>query len=339
MRRYFVMFLLVLMGYTVSQEAYASGLCCQLSTGVQESLLGVASPKTEEFSFQLTYSFTLMDKFKEGGSDRTLSDLQNKGTYTLLPNHMEMIKETLTTAYGFTPNFTAFISIPHVKNTMNMTMGMGMGTAKQWSEQPMEPVENIGDITAMGLYRIYTNDDKLPTDTITLGAGIKTPTGNYTERGSSGRFIHAHMQTGTGSWDPIFSLMYARMMSPFLIQADVTYQLSNRNPEGYKFGDSLSLNALGKFAISSDFNLTSSLTYLHLNKADDKDGKYTNLKSLMDDPANTGGDSIWFSPGVQALPTKDSMIDIKVQIPVWERVNGTQLVSRYRILLGLSYNF
>jgi hypothetical protein len=55
--------------------------------------------------------------------------------------------------------------------------------------------------------------------------------------------------------------------------------------------------------------------------------------------ANTGGNSLWFSPGIQVLPVKNGMIDLKVQVPVWERVNGTQLVSSYRVLAGISYGF
>ena len=53
----------------------------------------------------------------------------------------------------------------------------------------------------------------------------------------------------------------------------------------------------------------------------------------------TGGDSIWLSPGIQILPFRGSMVDLKVQVPVWERVNGTQLVSDYRVLASVSYAF
>lgn len=110
-------------------------------------------------------------------------------------------------------------------------------------------------------------------------------------------------------------------------------------PNGYKFGDSLAANLFGKYAVSRVFDVTGALTFLHVNKSSDEEGKYTNLKSLMDDPANTGGDSIWLSPGIQILPSRNSLIDLKVQVPVWERVNGVQLVSSYRILVGVSYSF
>jgi len=79
------------------------------------------------------------------------------------------------------------------------------------------------------------------------------------------------------------------------------------------------------------------LTLLNANKAKDNNGKYydpTPNASLIDDPANRGGESLWFSPGIQILPIKNGMIDSKYQVPVWEKVNKVQLVLSYWHLLG-----
>ena len=315
--------------------AFAAGLCCQLSSGVQESLLGVASPESKRLSVQLSYSLSVMDRFKEGSSSKSLDDLQMDGRYSLLPTKMNMTKYTMTVGYGFSPRLSAFVSIPYIRNTMDMAMQMGM----MWKISKMDSIQELGDVTLMGLYRIYTDFDVAPNNALTVGLGVKTPTGSSTVKGSSGKFIHAHMQPGTGSWDPLIAIVYARMMNPFLLQADATYQLATRNSDGYRFGDSFTANLVGKYAVSRIFNITGGLTFLHVNGSSDRDGKYTNLNSLMDDPANTGGNSLWLSPGLQLLPSKGSLIDVKVQVPVWEHVKGVQLVSRYRILLGVSYSF
>jgi hypothetical protein len=326
---------------TAPSQTFAAGLCCQLSSGVQESLSGVAAPETGETSVQFNYSFTRMDKLREGATERSLDYV--KATfpqYTSLPVTMDMMKYTMTAGYGFSPQFKAFVSVPYIRNTMDMTMlNLFMG---MWMDSTMAPVSGLGDITVMGLYRIYRDREIRPTDAVTLGFGVKTPTGSFTETKASGAFVHAHMQPGTGSWDPLLSLIYTKMMNPFLVQADVTYQYTTRNRQGYEFGDSAAVNLSGKYAVVKEFNVTAGLTYLHVEKASDRDGKYydpaTNT-SLMDDPANTGGNSLWFSPGIQVLPVKNGMIDLKVQVPVWERVNGIQLVSSYRVLAGISYGF
>ncbi|HSB35189.1 MAG TPA: transporter [Nitrospirota bacterium] len=328
-----------------ARKAAASGLCCQLSSGVQESLAGVAAPGTEEVSMQLNYSFTRMDQIKEGGRTRSLDEARSykkpDGTsYTTLPLSMDMMRYTLTAGYGFTPKFKAFVSIPYVRNTMDMTASNG--ALLGWTDMTMPPVSGLGDVTVMGLYRVYTDREIRPANAVTIGLGVKTPTGSSTKRTESGKFVHAHMQPGTGSWDPLFSIIDTKMMGSFLIQADATYQLATRNKEGYKFGDSLAATFTGKYAVVREFNVLAGLTYLHVNKASDRNGKYydpvTN-SSLMDDPANTGGDSLWGSVGVQILSFRNGIIDVKAQLPLWERVNGIQLVSSFLISAGISYSF
>ena len=135
-------------------EAEASGLCCQLSSGVQESLAGVAAPGTEEVSLQFNYSFTRMDKIKEGSADRSLDEARlfkkaDGTSYTSLPLSMDMMKYTLTAGYGFTPNFKAFVSVPYVRNTMDMTSSNGAMLG--WTDMTMPPVAGLGDTTVMGL--------------------------------------------------------------------------------------------------------------------------------------------------------------------------------------------
>ncbi len=325
--------------------ADASGLCCQLSSGVQESLAGVAAPGTEEVSFQLNYSFTRMDKIKEGSSTRSLTEARSytkpdSTSYTSLPLSMDMKRYTMTAGYGFTPKIKAFVSIPYVRNTMDMTSSNGAMLG--WTDMTMPPVSGLGDATVMGLYRLYTDREIRPSNAVTIGIGVKTPTGSATERTESGRLIHAHMQPGTGSWDPLFSIIDTTMMGSFLVQADATYQLTTRNKDGYKFGDSLAVTFTGKYAVVKELNVLAGLTWLHVNRASDNNGSYydpvTN-SSLMDDPANTGGDSIWATAGVQVIPFRNGLIDLKAQLPAWEKVNGIQLVSSYLVSLGGSYNF
>jgi len=344
-----------IMFLTMIPKAFAAGLCCQLSSGVQESLAGVAAPGTEELSLQFNYSFTKMDRIKEGGTNRSLDYVKllfekDLSPYSSIPVSMDMIKYTMTAGYGFSPRLKAFVSLPYLRNTMDMTMGMKMMNTTmtsttmwtEWTDMTMEPVAGIGDATVMALYRLYTDREIRPGNAVTLGLGVKTATGSSTETTANGKLLHAHMQPGTGSWDPLLSIMYSKILEQFLLQADATYQLTTRNRQGYEFGDSLAMNLTSRYAIVREFSITAGLTGLHVGRASDRNGAYYNPatnRSLIDDPRNTGGNSIWFSPGFQVFPIRNMVFDAKVQVPVWENVNGIQLVSRYRALLGLSYNF
>jgi hypothetical protein len=103
---------------------------------------------------------------------------------------------------------------------------------------------------------------------------------------------------------------------------------------------------MGEYAMIREFNVSASLTFLDVNKASNWDrtcyDSVTN-SSLMDDPANTSGESLWFSSGIQVLPIMNGMIDIKSLVPIWIWETGTnysaQLVSSYGVLLGLSHSF
>ncbi len=343
MRNFVVAALLtVAVSITVPANVRASGLCCQLSNGVEESLAGVTAPGSGDLSLQFTYSFDRMDRYREGSSSRSLDEAKayvkpDGTTYTSLPVSMDMMKYTMTAGYGFSSRLKAFLSVPYVRNTMDMIAFQGAGLG--WMEMTMAPTSGVGDATLMGLYRLYTNRDLRPTDVVTLGFGVKAPTGSFTEQTSSGKLVHAHMQPGTGSWDPLLSIVYTKIVDQLLIQTDATYRFATRNRLGYEFGDSTALNLSGTYAIVRELSAGASLTYLSVGRASDKYGNYTNLQSLMDDPANTGGQSLWFSPCLQVFPGKDLAVNAKVQIPVWERVNGIQLVPSYRFLAGIAYRF
>jgi hypothetical protein len=341
-----MLMILILSISIMPSSTFGASLCCQLSSGVQESLAGVAAPGDGDITLQFTYSLSRMDKFKEGSANRSLDEAKayvkpDGTTYTSLPISMDMIKYTMTAGYGFSPGLKAFVSVPYHRNTMDMTSFTVMMTPP-WMDMTMQPQSGVGDITAMALYRLYTNRDIRPSEVLTLGAGVKTPTGSFTETTAGGNLVHAHMQPGTGSWDPLLSLLYTKLLDQFLLQGDITYQYTTRNRKGYEFGDSVALNMTGKYALVKEFSIAAGIRYLHTAKASDRNGRYYDPvanSSLMDDPANTGGDSIWFSPEMQVFPMKDLSAEVKVQLPLWERVNGIQLVSRYRLLAGVSYHF
>lgn len=325
-----------LLALFIPNSALAAALCCQISSSVQERFSGSAMPNEGELSVQLGYSFTRMDEFREGDTERSLDYVKANSGYTSLPVGMDMVKYTFTAGYGISEDSKIFISVPYIRNTMDMTMYM-MG---MWQDHTMEPVSGLGDISIMWVKRIYADSLPRPSSTLSVGIGIKTPSGSFTETNASGtKFIHAHMQPGTGSWDPLASLIYARAFGGLELQIDAAYQLTTENRNGYEFGDSSTVSVSGKYDVGAGTGLLAGITYLHVGKARDKEGRYTTLTSLMDDPKNTGSDSLWFSPGIQFAPREDTSLSLKFQTPVWIDANGIQLVTRYQFVAAMSYRF
>ena len=150
------------------------------------------------------------------------------------------------------------------------------------------------------------------------------------------------MQPGTGSWDPFVTALYATTAGPVALQADASYRFTTSNRQGYEFGDTTSAGLAGAYHVTKALGITAGLTYRHEGRASDRNGSYYDPATnddLMDDPANTGGDSLWFAPGIQLFPLKRLAFEARVQLPLWQRVNGIQLVARSSLFAGVSYHF
>lgn len=301
--------------------------------------------ENETLSLLFTYQFAQMDRFKEGSAKRSLDEARAytkpDGTaYTSLPISMDMVRYTMTAGYEFSPRFRAYASLPYVRNTMDMTSSLGPMLG--WQDMTMAPTSGVGDAVLMGLYRLAGGQEPDRHGGVSAGLGVKIPTGSSTERYADGRLVHFHMQPGTGSWDSLLTVLYATTHDRGALRAEAAYQYTTSNAEGYKVGDAASVGLSGFYAPTKTLGVTAGLTYLHTGRSSDRNGRYydpaTN-SSLMDDPANTGGDSLWFAPGFQVVPLKGLAVEGRVKLPLWERVNGIQLVPASIWIAGLSYRF
>jgi hypothetical protein len=93
-------------------------------------------------------------------------------------------------------------------------------------DMKMDTVEGPGDMTLMGLYTLLADELLNPTKKLTLGLGVKTPTGENDEMTESGTLVHAMMQPGTGSWDPLFLVNYMRSFYPLILRPFLLRPLS-----------------------------------------------------------------------------------------------------------------
>lgn len=300
----------------------------------------------ENVSLQFTYQFARMDRYKKGSDTQSLDEakayIKPDGTaYTSLPVSMDMVRYSMTAGYAFSSRFQALLSLPYVRNTMDMTSSLGAMLG--WQDMTMAPTSGVGDAVLMGLYRLDGRQAMDQNKAVFVGLGVKAPTGSSTERYENGRLIHFHMQPGTGSWDPLLTVRYTTKAADHLtLQADAAYHYTTSNREGYEAGDSASAGLAGRYVLTKAVGVSAGLTYVHTGKAADRNGRYYNAAtntSLMDDPANTGGDSLWFSPGLQATPAKNLVLEAGVKLPLWEKVNGIQLVARSIVSAGISYRF
>lgn len=158
--------------------------------------------------------------------------------------------------------------------------------------------------------------------------GLKLPTGPIHETFSDGSLLDRSLQPGTGSTDILlggFTTGNIGHMSWF-VQGLWQSPLATR--EDYRPGYTASLDVglrYGHFGQRV-------VPMLQVNAI--QRGRDTGLQAT---PDTTGGELVYVAPGVYAHIGNDVSAYALVQLPVYQRVNGLQLVPRYMPSLGIMY--
>lgn len=339
-KQYAILFFILL---ALPGSAFAGGFCCQMPSGVEEGVSAGAG----DFSLRADYTYSRMSRFVSHDDYVSFSSVMNDTRFAtaggVVPEVMDMQRITLTAGYSPAQDLRLILCVPWVINDMTMRMFMPamMGMPATWTRMTMDEVSGLGDVTLTGLYRIYADQEARPRTALSVGVGLKFPTGSSTVS-QDGHRIHAHMQPGTGSWDPILTAVFVKMLgSPFLLSADATYRFSTPNGLGYSYGGTFAANACVKYNLADSVNLSLGAGYFHSEQADDPNNAYNGQipQRLTDFVGYTGEDSVWISPGVQVLPFQNAAIDLKFQYPVYYHVPDIEFVTDWRLSAGLSYSF
>jgi len=354
---------------------YAHGECCLSRSLAEATISGVILAPNLGLSLQ--YEYTNMKTIREGShsiSHNSVLDniaaewpiMPEESKSFSIPTRMIMQKYTLLGAYAATKRLQFLGTVPYVINDMNMRMvTRGAGSSHHHHTAPlarqmylrtltsdaaenamrmdmkMDTVEGLGDMTLMGLYTLHTDKPVLPTKKLTLGLGVKTPTGKNDEEFDSGNLVHATMQPGTGSWDPLFLVNYMQAFYPLVFQTNLLYHMTTEGDEGYEFGDKISLDLIARYRITNYINPGLELNGLYAGQDTDHDGKYSRPdESLLDNTDNTGITSLSLSPSIQVkIPKTGGSIDLKFQKPIYQHARGIQQVVDWRAMASIVWAF
>lgn len=363
-----------------SKIVYAHGECCLSRTLAEATISGVTIAPNLGISLQYEYTNmkTIRDGSRSVSHNSVLDDvaaewpvMPEETKSFSIPTRMIMQKYTLLGAYTATKRLQFLTTVPYVINDMNMrtvirgtmgdqhnhssplarqtylrTLSSDMIPDDMTMDMKMDTVEGLGDMTLMGLYTLYTDkpgDDKfaLPTKRLTLGLGVKTPTGKNDEEFESGDLVHAAMQPGTGSWDPLFLAHYLHAFQPLVFQANLLYHLTTAGDEGYEFGDKISLDLIARYQITNYVNPGLELNGFYAGQDTDHDGKYSRPdESLLDNTDNTGITSLSVSPSILIkIPKTGGSIDLKFQKPIYQNARGIQQVVDWRATAAIIWAF
>ncbi|CAD0007213.1 MULTISPECIES: transporter family protein [Flavobacterium] len=193
-----------------------------------------------------------------------------------------------------------------------------------------ENISGLGDITVMGLYTVFETkkDSTVFTHKVNIGAGIKIPTGKFTQANNLGS-INQSFQLGTGSWDYSMVSEYVISRNDLGLNTTLNYVLKTQNKKEYQYGD--------QFNYAATLFYTIDLDALQIVPQAGLAGEVyqTNKQHGLSLP-NTAGDILFGKFGFEAGKDKFS-IGLNTMLPISQNLSSGKMEANYRWSVNLNY--
>ncbi|OIO74744.1 MAG: hypothetical protein AUJ57_01650 [Zetaproteobacteria bacterium CG1_02_53_45] len=352
---------MILSSISFQQQIQASecGLSCCIAAGVD----GVGS--NVGLTASLQYDTMYMRTNKQGTTKVApaaiiANALAGRAGMYAVSSRMTMQKIAANLAYRMDEDNAIILTVPYVINDMDMLMGMKMMPMSPitYSTSAMPTIEGLGDVSLMYMRDVYKDADIRTRQRLSLGFGVKAPTGKSKARNANNnRLVHMMMQAGTGAWDGVLAASgtmafgeHADGGAQWMLSPSVFYQINTRNALGYKVGNRLNYDLSARYRVTSAFNVKLDLNGV-ASELDSTDGTidavagptvvaYQNVMgNVLDNVANTGLNSLFISPGFQWVVGDGYAVSGEYRIPVYQNVNGIQQVTDNWFFLRLSKAF
>ena len=161
-----------------------------------------------------------------------------------------------------------------------------------------------------------------------LLAGLKLPTGPIHETFSDGSLLDRSLQPGTGSTDILLGGFTTGNIGHLSWFVQGLWQSPLATRQGYRPGYVASLDAGLRYGHFGQ-RIVPMLQFNAIQR-----GRDTGLQAT---PDTTGGELVYVAPGVYAHLGSGVSAYALVQLPVYQHVNGLQLVPRYIPSVGIMY--
>lgn len=197
----------------------------------------------------------------------------------------------------------------------------------------------LGDVTVIGYYQLLetrntTNNSNLLVQSLWIGGGIKTPTGQYNpeeknvQDGTQNTF-----QLGTGSLDFSLNAMYDIRLQDAGLNINTSYKINSRNKYDYQYGNKFTTNALAyyKFRIGDAFSIAPNTGVLYERAS--KDEKIKGVQVW-----ETGGYSLMGTAGME-VSLGIMGIGFNYQTPLAQELGEGKVKARDRGMAYVSLSF
>ena len=228
---------------------------------------------------------------------------------------------TASVDYSWNSNWGVNLQLPYIDRT-HVTNLDGTGTGTSHSQ-------SLGDVKVIGRYTGFSDAHDSG-----VQFGVKLPTGSYTESFSggdvAGQALDRGLQPGTGTTDLILgAFTFGAVSQNWDYFAQAMAQLPTNSRDDYKPGNSLNVNVGFRY-----LGLDTLVPQIQFNGRVSAKDSGANAS-----PDDSGGTTVYFSPGVTFTVTEKMKVYGFIQVPVYQNLNGYQLAPKYTVSVGTHFEF
>ena len=281
------------------------------------SLLEYNDSQSGQFSLGISYEHEQLDRAKY--EDRLIPNYNKERT-----NNSSL---TIITSYGVTDHFsiTAFFPFRYILNQKVLFRGQNPNMyngGKYFRES-----YGLGDVLLQArIQRNVFNETPL-----VLGIGIKLSNGKINMTDEFGDRISDNLQVGTGTVDPILSIYSSKDIKNLVLSGGVFTRISNgENIYGYQYGNEI--QTLINLDYIENPLLYGGLQFSHLLATRD----YYEYGKISRD---RGGENYFMTGKIGTKATDNLDFELTLQLPLYQKLNESQLVSPFIIQFGSLFRF
>jgi hypothetical protein len=316
--------------------AAPAGASCGASNCFLVSGVGDAVIEPGQTVVDLSYRYIPQD-VKRGGTrhvDEVLVPAIDFETGTIIPAHHREYRTInvlgeLDVTYGLTPNLTVAVAVPFYNDRYHEhddDVDLAAVPPENGTFSNRAGTRGFGDVALNLRYAARTT----ARTQLSVGGGVKLPTGEYTLRDPEGAVGEPTLMPGTGSVDwqaaAMLQVLLPHGASGFV---SASHRFTGENDLDYQLGDATVASA------GAAWNATDRITL-----SGQVNARHTRRDRFLGRPVpSTGSRLVFLTPGARLATGPESSLYAHVQVPVFSDVNEVGLVPRYALQLGVTHSF
>ena len=309
--------LILLVGAGPVHASCSTGTCALNSHWQTQDVVGQSGQRLD-----LRYEYIRQDQPRTGHEKVDVGALRRHHDEVETVNHNLMLRYDYNAGSGW----GASVQVPVVnRDHYHIHNHRGAKIDERWA------FTHLGDVRLIARYS-PTFTSQASTD-FGLLAGVKLPTGRTDVSNSEGDAAERTLQPGSGTTDAILGFYVSRPTSLWNRSARVFAQAQAQLPANthkeFRPGNQYTLDVGIAYPQIGDF---SGLLQINTIIKDHDHGREAEV-------ADSGGASVWLSPGASYAVTHSTRLYGFVQLPLYQRVRGIQITANWAITMGASVGF